>query len=341
MTSTMRAEALAIPGLVAHALGAQSDVIAAVAGAIRAFEPKGLVTVARGTSDHAAEYASRLIAREVGLIGASLPPSQVTLGRSKLRFEGNLVLGLSQSGRSPDVVRTIVEARSRGALTVAVVNDPQSPLAHAAELVVAADAGPERAVAATKSYVLTLLQVARLVAGWSGDDELERAFGGLPTALRANAERDWSGLLHEFEHATSLFVVGRGLAYVTAREAALKLKETCRIHAEAVSGAEIMHGPKALIDAEQPLILFAGADIPEAAHRTTAADLAALTPRLYVAGAVETGHGRRLPGEPAPAPVLQPLVDIVPFFLLAEALSRRRGLRPDSPRHLSKVTETL
>ncbi|MFP4360672.1 MAG: SIS domain-containing protein [Alphaproteobacteria bacterium] len=340
MTSTMRAEALAIPGRIARALAGQGEVIAAVAGQIRAFAPTGVVTVARGTSDHAADYALRLIARETGLIGASLPPSLVTLGPRALRFEGRLVLALSQSGRSPDLVQTVTAARAGGALTVAVVNAPQSPLADAAERVVAADAGPEHAVAATKSYVLTLLQVARLVAAWAGDDDLARALPALPTALAAGAAADWHPLVDALEDAGSLFVVGRGLAHATAREAALKLKETCRVHAEAVSGAEIMHGPKALLDAVQPLLLCAGPDVPAAVHRATAGELAALTRRLHVLGAVDAGCGLHLRAPPAPAPVLQPLVDIVPFYLAAEALSRRRGLSPDAPRHLRKVTET-
>jgi len=340
MTTTMRAETLAIAELAATALGRQGDAIAAVAERIGAFAPRGLVTVARGTSDHAAEYAIRLVARELGLLGTSLAPSLVTLARRPLDFRGQLVLALSQSGRSPDVVETLAAARAGGALTVALVNTPASPLAAAAELVLTADAGPEQAVAATKSYVLTLVQLARLVAAWAGRGDLARALAGLPASLRAATAAEWGPAIPALRPASSLLVVGRGLAFATAREAALKLKEVAGLHAEAVSGAEIMHGPKALIGPETPLLLFAGPDLPRPVQAATAAELEALTCRLLVAGGVDLGAGCRLSSPAAGHPVLQPLVDVTAFYGLAEELARGRGLSPDRPRHLAKVTET-
>ncbi len=340
MTTTMRAETLAIAELAATALGRQGEAIDAVAERIGAFAPRGLVTVARGTSDHAAEYAIRLVGRELGLLGASLAPSLVTLAERPLDFRGQLVLAVSQSGQSPDVVETLAAARAGGALTVALVNTPASPLAAAAELVLAADAGPERAVAATKSYVLTLVQIARLVAAWSERDDVAAALAGLPATLRAAAAADWSAALPALRRASSLLVVGRGLAHVTAREAALKLKEVAGLHAEAVSGAEIMHGPKALIGRQTPLLLFAGPDVSLAVQTAAAAELRALTRRLLVAGSVEVGAGCRLVAPRAAHPVLQPLVDVTAFYGLAEELARVRGRSPDRPRHLAKVTAT-
>lgn len=340
MTTQMRRETLSIPTVVGAALARQHDVLERAAERIRSFAPRGLVTVARGTSDHAAEYAMRLIGRELGLVGASLPPSLVTLAGAPLRFDGQLVLGISQSGRSPDVVEPMAAARAGGALTLALVNDSASPLAAAAELVLDVDAGEEMAVAATKSYVASLLQLARLTAAWGGRAELADAMPALPDALAAATRPEWREALDELEHLTALLVVGRGLAYATAREAALKLKETCGLFAEAISGAEVMHGPKALLTPHAPLLMFAGDDIPAAAQATTAAELAALTDGLLVVGSLELGAGHRLVAPAAPAPALQPLVDIVPFYLLADELSRRRGLSPDRPRNLTKVTET-
>lgn len=340
MTSKMRAETLATAEVARDALTRQADVIDAVAARARTFGPQGLVTVARGTSDHAAEYALRLVAQELGLIGSSLPPSLVTLNRAPLRFDGKLVLAVSQSGRSPDLVEPVRAARAGGALTVALVNQAQSPLAEAAEHVIAVDAGAELSVAATKSYALSLLQIARLVAAWSGREALASAIRALPAPLDDAVATDWSAALDALAKAASLFVVGRGLAYATAREAALKLKETCGLHAEAVSGAEIMHGPKALIEPDAPLLMFTGSDVPAPSQAATAGALAALTGGLLVAGASESGHGQALVGPAAGDPALQPILDIVPFYLLADALSHRRGLSPDRPRHLAKVTET-
>jgi glucosamine--fructose-6-phosphate aminotransferase (isomerizing) len=340
MTSQMRAETLVIPEVVATALGRQGDTVEEVARRIRDVAPRGFVTVARGTSDHAAEYAIRLGGRELGLLGASLSPSLVTLAEAPLRFDRQLVVGISQSGRSPDVGGSLAAARRGGALTLAVVNEVESPLAETAELVLRVDAGAELAVAATKSYVASLVQIARLTAALSGRDAIVRAFAGLPAALERALAVDWSAALADLEVAPSLLVVGRGLAYATAREAALKLKEVCGLHAEAVSGAEVMHGPKALIDGETPLLMFTAADVPAATQVATARELAALTRRLWVAGGVDTGVGHRLTAPLAGEPALQPLVDIVPLYLLADELARRRGLSPDRPRHLTKVTET-
>jgi glutamine---fructose-6-phosphate transaminase (isomerizing) len=245
--STMRVEALAVAEVAATALTRQQERIEDVAARLRAARPRGFVTIARGTSDHAAEYAIRLVGRKLGLIGASLPPSLVTLAAAPLDFREQVVLAISQSGQSPDVVEALAAARAVGALTVALVNAPTSPLADAAELVLAIDAGPERAVAATKSYVLSLLQIARLVAAWAGDGALRDAVLGLPSPLAQAVAVDWTAAVPAFVEAPSAFVVGRGLAYATAREAALKLKEVAGLHAEALSAAEIMHGPKALL----------------------------------------------------------------------------------------------
>ncbi|MEO1089543.1 MAG: SIS domain-containing protein [Pseudomonadota bacterium] len=340
MDSLMLQETQAIPALVEHALGRQEPAIAAIAKRIAAFAPEGFCTVARGTSDHAADYALRLVATTTGLIGASLPPSLVTLADAPLQFERHLVLAISQSGRSPDVVEPMQAARAKGALTVAIVNDGASPLAKAAELVLEADAGTERSVAATKSFVLSLLQVVRLVAELTSDDGLRRSFSRLPAALDEAISADWHAAMAPLEAGPSLFVVGRGLAHVTAREAALKLKETCGIHGEAVSGAEIMHGPKALIGAHSPVLMFASTDLPPSADEAAVRALAGLSDRLLVAAPRPLAAGAFLPTADAPHPSLGPLVDITAFYVFADRLSRARGRTPDAPPNLEKVTET-
>ncbi len=339
--SVMAAETASIPAAASAALTRQTEQIAAISAQLRAFDPRGVVTVARGSSDHAAEFALRVVGTRLGRLGTSLPPSLLTVSDARIRFDRQLVLAISQSGRSPDVLHCTEVARRRGALTLALTNDAASPLAKTAELVLAADAGPEHAVAATKSYVLTLLQVTRLLAAWAQETSLASALAPLPGRLAAALATDVAAALEPLTAPPGLFVVGRGLAFATAREAALKFKEIAGIHAEAVSGAEIMHGPKALVGPDRPVLMVAAPDLPAEHDTECAHQLAALTERLIIVGARDLASRLQVRTPAAPDPLLQPLVDATAMFVLAEWLARRRGLDPDRPRHLQKVTETL
>jgi glucosamine--fructose-6-phosphate aminotransferase (isomerizing) len=337
--STMLAEALSIPAVVAAALDRHGAQIADAARAIRAFEPVFAVTIARGTSDHAAEYLCRLLGRHLGLMVASLSPSLVTVHQAPLRLDRALTVAISQSGGSPDVVEPVKAARQAGSLTVALVNATDSALAGAAEIVIPIDAGPERAVAATKSFVMSLVQALRLTEALApgAAPGLER----LPLALEQAVRCDWSSAIPWLRPLPSLLVVGRGYGLPIAREMALKLKELAGLHAEAVSGAEIMHGPKALIDPEMPVLAVAAEDGARASMDATMAELSRLTARLIAVGPPSEHAALSLPAGPLLAPELAGLATIAAFFPFAAALAQARGLSPDAPRNLAKVTRTL
>ena len=337
----MLTEARAIPEVVVRALGRHDEHFQLAAARIRAFDPAMLVTVARGSSDNVSEYIGRLFGEYTGLIPASLPPSMVTIARAPLDFSRALTLAVSQSGRSPDVVEPVRAARAAGSLTVALVNDPSSPLAEAAELTLPIDAGEERAVAATKTFVLSLVQGARLVAAVSGKVELSAGLTRLPEPLAGAIDSDWSTAVPWLKDRTSLIVVGRGLCLAVARETALKFKEICGLHAEAVSGAEVMHGPKALIGPHDPVFALAPADRSQEAMAKAVADLGALSDRVVVAGPALRGAGLVLPMPDAPLADLSPIVAATALYPFVVALAEARGLSPDEPRNLRKVTETL
>lgn len=336
--SVMRAEAQSVPGVVAAALERNADEITEAGRRIRAFDPVFALTVARGTSDHAAEYIGRLLGRHAGLAVASLSPSLVTVHQASLRLDRALTIAISQSGGSPDVVEPVRAARRAGSLTLALVNVVDSPLAEAAEIVIPIDAGPERAVAATKSFVMSLVQAVRLTDAVSGGvaDGLAR----LPLALEQAVRCDWSAAVPWLRPLQSLLVVGRGYGLPIAREMALKLKEVAGLHAEAVSGAEIMHGPKALIDPDMPVLAVAAEDGARASMDETMAELARLTSRLIAVGPPSADAALTLPAGPLVAPELAGIATIAAFFPFAAALAESRGLSPDAPRNLAKVTRT-
>lgn len=340
MASQMLSEAREAPARVARALRQDADAYAALTRQLQAHPPAFAATVARGSSDHAAGYAASLIGIVAGRVTATVPPSLVTRYGADLALSGALVLGLSQSGASPDLVRTLEAARAAGALTVAVVNAEDSPLARAAAHVLPQRAGAERSVAATKSFILTLVAVARLVASWRGDAALLAALPRLPERLDAALACDWSAAVQMFAEARDLYVVGRGPGLAIAGESALKLKETSFLHAEAVSAAEIQHGPRAVVGAGFPVLAYGIADRGGADARALAEELAAAGARVALA-APTPGAGLHLPLPPPLHPLLDPIVAIQAFYVMAEAVARARGLDPDRPRGLRKVTETL
>jgi glucosamine--fructose-6-phosphate aminotransferase (isomerizing) len=231
------------------------------------------------------------------------------------------------------------QARAGGALTVAICNTPDSPLMKLADVAVPLHAGPETSVAATKSYIATLSCVTQLVASWTGQSDLSAALAKLPVQLERARQCDWSAAVGALVDATNLFVVARGFGLAVAQEAALKLKETCGLHAEAFSSAEIRHGPMALVRAEFPVLMFAQDDETRAGIEQLAAEFAARGARVLLAGARAPGV-RTLPGVVA-HPVIGPILAIQSFYCMANDLSVARGLDPDSPPHLNKVTETV
>jgi glucosamine--fructose-6-phosphate aminotransferase (isomerizing) len=336
----MLAEAREAPARVAALLAADAERYAELAARLRQAPPPFAVTVARGSSDHAATYAATLLAVLAGIVTASLPPSTITRYQARLQLERVLALAISQSGASPDIVMTLEAAAAAGALTVAIVNELESPLAAAAAWVLDQHAGPERSVAATKSCIASMVAAARLIALWRQDVGLLAALERLPERLEAAAVLDWSAGLAVLAPAASLYVVGRGLGLGIAAESALKLKETSALHAEALSAAELRHGPRAVLEPGFPVLVYALED-------RASADAAALAEALVAAGqtcliaSASRGGGLRLPLPPPLHPMLDPIVAIQAFYPFAAALAETRGLNPDRPRSLQKVTRTL
>jgi glucosamine--fructose-6-phosphate aminotransferase (isomerizing) len=297
------------------------------------------LTVARGSSDHAANYCAYLIMARMGRVVASLPMSLVTLYKSPLVTRDTLTIAISQSGQSPDVVEPIRYFRDGGATTVALVNDIDSPLAHAAEWAMPLHAGKEQSVAATKSFITSLVAGARLVAQWQNDPELNAGLAALPEALAQAARADWSAALEVLAPARNIMVVGRGISFPIALESALKFKETSALQAEAFSGAEIKHGPMALIEDGYPLLIFATRGPTQAGLVQLAAEMRGRGARVLLAAPDDVAE-RDLTLPVAATPDLDPIVAVQAFYIMAAQLSKARGMDPDRPRHLSKVTKT-
>jgi glucosamine--fructose-6-phosphate aminotransferase (isomerizing) len=222
-------------------------IIAELGQRLREHKPRALITLARGSSDNAATFARYLIETRAGVLTSSASPSVGSLYAATPDLAGTAVLAISQSGRSPDLLAAAEQASANGALLVAMVNDETSPLAQLAEIVVPLEAGPERSVAATKSFVASLTAILDLLAGWTQDRGIDAAISDLPETLRASWELDWTPALSPLRSAEMAYVIGRGPGLGIAQEAALKLKETCGIQAEAFSAAEVRHGPMPVV----------------------------------------------------------------------------------------------
>lgn len=336
--SNMLKEALASADVVAAQLNDTSRVEALAARLAQ--EPRHVaLTVARGSSDHAASYFASLTMSRVGLPVASLPMSVATLQQAPLQVRNQLALGFSQSGKSPDLVGTMQALREAGALTVAAVNVPGSPLADACEFYLPLLAGPELSVAATKSYIAMLSVSAQLVAHWQKDEALLDGLKSLPDALRRAGTLDWSKAVDELRDAERMIVIGRGLGLAIAQEAALKLKETSGIQAEAFSSAEVRHGPMELIDRDYPLLVFAPRGPEQAGLLQLARDMQARGARVLLAAPDDVPEAT-LPLVSTAHAALDPIAAILSFYVMAAGLAAARGRNPDAPRHLMKVTET-
>jgi glutamine---fructose-6-phosphate transaminase (isomerizing) len=310
-----------------------------------AAQTRQVLFIARGTSDNAAVYGSYLIQAHGGRLATLGSPSIATAYRSRVDLDGVLAVGLSQSGQTEEIVETLRWAQDCGARTVAITNGgEQSPLAQAAELALLTEAGAEQAVPATKTFTTQLAALAVLAIGLGADldaGEL-RAVPDVIAAMLAQPA-DVEPIVAELAKVQGVVVSARGLAYSAALELAVKLKEACYLHAMGLSYADLLHGPIAVVDAETPAIILAAESGPtltgsvELAARVTGAGARAYGigggPRLAAACSLA------LPG-PALPEWLAPMGLIVPGQLLTEALARRLGINPDSPRGLSKVTQT-
>jgi glucosamine--fructose-6-phosphate aminotransferase (isomerizing) len=324
MPTLMAREAAEAPQAVARLIAKNENACRLLGERLRRNPPRFVVTCARGSSDAAATYAKYLIEIALGVVVASVGPSVSSIYGGRPKMRDALFLAISQSGRSPDLMTLAEAARADGALTVALVNDTASPLAALCQVVLPLNAWPERSVAATKSYIAALA----------------RALSRLAADLTAAAASDWSMALPQLKNAASLYAVGRGPGFGAVLEAAIKLKETCGLHAEAQSAAELMHGPMALAAPDFPVILFSQRDQALESLAALAKMLVGRGVPVIAAGPVARHGSLALPGADDLHPFAQPIALAQSFYPLAEALARARGRDPDAPPHLHKVTET-
>jgi glucosamine--fructose-6-phosphate aminotransferase (isomerizing) len=336
----MRMEIEEIPDAAQRLLDTSGAALAEAGERLRRLEPVMIATIARGSSDHAAAFLKYAIELTAGVPVASIGPSIMSIYGRELRLDGCAAISISQSGKSPDIVAMAQSARRNGALSIALTNTAGSPLAESADIAIDLAAGKEQSVAATKSFVSSVIAGLAILAHWTGDAPLRAALAKLPETLARAVTVDWTPLVAALKDRNSLYVLGRGPALAIAQEAALKFKETCGIHAEAYSAAEVLHGPARIVEAGFPVLALAARDASEAGVAEIADRLAhqgatafATTDRVAVAQRmpfVETGHG-----------ITDALALIASFYGFVEMLSRHRGFDPDHPPHLKKVTETV
>jgi glutamine---fructose-6-phosphate transaminase (isomerizing) len=306
----------------------------------RDLNPAVVTTAARGSSDHAATFFKYLMEIQTGIPVASIGPSVASVYERPLKLRSAIHFTISQSGASPDIVALQDAAKTGGAMTVAVVNVAESPVARNADIVIPLGAGPEQSVAATKSFIASAAALAACVSTIRPDETFANALIKLPQALAATAGIDSREAENALSGARSIFACGRGPSYGIAQEAALKAKETAALHAEAFSLAEVLHGPMRLVGPGFPIVGFVPDDDAFENSVKILAKLADLGARTL------TLSSRPVGGEGIIVPttgngLLDPLVALVTYYRLVEAITRKKGLDPDKPDHLLKVTETI
>lgn len=332
-----------IPEKIRYLLKENVSCVQALAQKIRERQPDFAITLARGSSDHAATFAKYAFETQMGLVTASFAPSVHTVYQAKPNLKNAFALAISQSGASPDIVESLAFIRAQGALTAAIVNDLDSPLAKTAEFVIPMHAGSEKSVAATKTYLTSLMNILLINAAYTADDALKIALSQLPDRLALSLQMNWQTCIDHYQHHSDTLTIGRGFSYPIAQEAALKFKETAGIHAEAFSGAEVLHGPYALIKNNYPVLIFCQSDASLAnliALATQAKQQHAHAMLVVPESITIDSTVLRLPIPDFLHPMCDPLMSITSFYNMINALAIARGYDPDQPQHLNKITKT-
>jgi glucosamine--fructose-6-phosphate aminotransferase (isomerizing) len=334
--TAMAREIREIP-LATERLLAEQDLVASVADRIRHADPRAVVISGRGSSANAGTLLRYLFEARAGLLVSTSAPSVVTTYGQSIDMQNAVFIVVSQSGRSPDLVAGARAARESGALTIAIVNDVTSPVAEACELTLPVGAGPERAVAATKSVVLSMVISGQLVAALTSDNALSEKLGQLPQRFSDALACDWSAWSGTLASARAAFVIGRGFGLGPAREIALKIAETMRLPTLGYSAAEVRHGPLAAASAETPLLVLRQNDGSSAMVDALIADLRARKLNVFSVG----DPGATLPWIGNDDPICDAITMLLPAYATIEQAARDRGFDPDNPPNLTKITETL
>ena len=351
----MEKEAREAPGVIEKQLLQNEGIWLTLAERLHKNPVPFAVTIARGSSDHAATFLKYLLEVKFGIPTVSAAPSVLTIYQKNLHLKGALVIGVSQSGQSPDIVEMMRSARQSGAITVAIVNKENSLLAETSEYVIPIRAGVEEAVAATKSYIGSLSAFLHFLAVYEKHllkkQETFLALQALPDLMRETFSISWNDFSAKlFEVSSSVrqnsIILGRGFGYPIAQESALKLKETCALHAESFSSAEFLHGPLGLIQEAFPVILYLQDDQTIKSSLMTAKRIKEAGGSVFVISPQDLV-------EPDPSistqvfwlpksrhPLLDSVLGIAAFYPMVAKLSVLKGMNPDAPRLLKKVTET-
>jgi glucosamine--fructose-6-phosphate aminotransferase (isomerizing) len=307
---------------------------------IKKMNPFCFATFARGSSDHAAAYLNYLISLELKKLSMSLGPSLVSVHKVDLDFSKAIGVAISQSGKSPDILSLVKLVNNQKSMSLAFVNDISSPLAKEASHVYPLCAGEETSVAATKSFIASLYASASLIAHVAENSELLKAIEKAPDYLPKQLNCHWPKIVDMLTDCKQMMIVGRGLGFTIAHEAALKLKETCHIQAESFSSAEIKHGPQAVVGADYPVIIFALRGVEQESLIETGLNLRKRGARVCIISDAYISDEDCI-YTPNCHLYMDPLNLIYSFYLMVEQLSQARGLDPDNPRFLSKVTLTI
>jgi glutamine---fructose-6-phosphate transaminase (isomerizing) len=333
--SLMASEAQEAPKAVARFLSQNADALAELGARLRLKPPPVIVTAARGSSDHAAGYFKYLCEILTGTPCCSIGASVASIYGADLKIAGALCITVSQSGQSPDILALQHAAKKAGALTVAMVNEAGSPAAQTADICLPLHAGVEKSVAATKSCITACAAGAAIVAHWSEDEKLLDGLAQLPGDLERAAIADWTEARDLCAQSQSLYVLGRGPMLPIAFETALKLKETCAIHAEAYSLAEVMHGPLELLAEDFPVLAYLPDDKSLSSNLAAVEKMRGTGARVLVIGEGGVSH------VPAANSWLTPVTILQSAYRCVEQTAQVLGRNPDQPRQLKKVTETV
>lgn len=327
---------------VANQLDLNQNIIKNIVSELKNKNIKRVITVARGSSDCVANFAKYLFETQLGFSVSSLPPSVTTIYGRNIGDEQTLAIGISQSGGSPDLRLALEGCKKAGCTTLAIVNKEVSPLAESADLVLPIRADQENAVAATKSVIASLVALVAIAAEYNQDKSLIDALHKLPEALEQSLSSNWQSVIDLLQQSKSMFVIGRGFGFPIVQEMALKLKETCGIHAEAFSGAEVLHGPFALMN--KTFTTFTILQNDESAKGTCeiVGKMTDLGVNTIFASTQNYANAKvHLSVDIRTHPILEPIVLLQEFYLMINNLAVSLGFDPDSPINLKKVTETV